>query len=841
MCFGYVRATGNRFIDYTDPDTGTIYGGWLLSDDEWDGFDSLWNTQPGDGSQADIWGYNYTNGSYQVIPDGSDIPIFHFHAGTDTPGDTQIVPNSSGPDQGCDSLFAEIPAVIPMCYSGFAYYMMSWLPLTVRNSPDLAPLADWRTTRCRIFDANGNETSYGFTTNPAWHMVHAIIKRKIRPRTEYSIHLVSGPDPLTSAELAYFDWESIYEAAQYYDQVLPNGNPRFSGSYAFTAQANLAAILEQILLCCRSYQQEYAGKWSLMCDKPRASVFLMTSQHLTPFTMEVDQTTLHQNATLYTANFLDLNIPVVCDVASINAPSQTATITTVEENPCANLDWLRITGNSNPALNGQRYLVQSVPGPYTILANGEYSNTGSGTGGVLGYEQMRFALRSPYIVHERAAEAAGQVAQPSAGKKTPKKLSIELDFANCTFDQVNRLLKYEVYRDLGLDQDPWQPPVQITLRAWAESVDGSGNLLKAAQCGDVITLDPSASWEFAGEYEIIERWVYPFQGDATQIVSSLQQQGVPTGKAGLGNTSDMNAGYIQLLLRTFNPDVFFDSSDQAAQSYTTLPNASLWGGPGPVNGGYTVVSDTLSANDAGTSITVTYTNVVIRPGGHTDLDYANGTITNQPYSTLLYVFVDDPHLLGGAIPLQASPNAGVLTQGVGRMFVDTITTPAQGGGGTGGNGRGGNYPPCGVLGTLMLTSEGLIPNQVLYDRWMAKSGINIWGRNGANDVPCWVEIDSMEWVKVDEIMRIKGYGLQPVECSVHTVFREQSSGEYVPAPKLVAGNSIEVQRWAPKWTTVCEAERIARRTLVLHIHLRGPQHEYVLGESKYWNHNFQKT
>ena len=295
----------------------------------------------------------------------------------------------------------------------------------------------------------------------------------------------------------------MYEAAQYCDAILANGQPRFSGSYAFTSQTTLAAIHEQILLCCRGYQQEYAGKIYVNIDQPRSSVFLLTAKHLIPETLSVDETQIKANANLYTAEFLDLNLPAVATVASISMTAGVGTITISGQNPIAPTDTISIGGNSASDLN-IRYYVTAVSGS-TVSAKGVGSLvTDSGTGGTVGYMQSRFSKRAPYLLHTQHALAEGQLSA-AVSNKARKKLSVTLDFANMSFDQANRLLKYEIYRDLGLDEVPWKPPIQITLNAWAEAVDASWNVLKSAQCGDVITIDPTASFEFAGEYEIIER------------------------------------------------------------------------------------------------------------------------------------------------------------------------------------------------------------------------------------------------------------------------------------------------------------------------------------------------
>ena len=179
-----------------------------------------------------------------------------------------------------------------------------------------------------------------------------------------------------------------------------------------------------------------------------------------------------------------------------------------------------------------------------------------------------------------------------------------------TFDQANRLVKYEIYRDLGLDQSPWSPPIQITLTAWAEAVDANGNILKKAMPGQVITLDPSAFFEYAGDYEIMEPDCILFRG--TRPAMLTEYSGEVTGSGSMTQMTDQNAGRIILLLRTYNPDVFFDVSDAEAAGYFTVPGQELWAGPGPVNSNYQVLSDTLSATDAGTSVTIAWSGVQLQ-------------------------------------------------------------------------------------------------------------------------------------------------------------------------------------------------------------------------------------
>ncbi len=555
---------------------GQTYGIWLLGEGEWDGFDVLWNmgTEP-----VQPFAFDYgVSGRGTCIPWGPNPPTVHFHEGTDTPVGTVITPTSNGGDQLCDNFFTNIPSATPrLCYSGIAYLALEWQPQNWQgSSASLQPIGHWRTTKCRIFDGSGNQTGYEFTTNPAWHFVDAYIRRKLLPRSEYTITL-SGLAALPSDVTSKFDWGSVYQFSQDCDYILGGGQKRFEGNYAFTGQATLASILETTLLCSRGYMQEYAGKIYLQMDKPRASVFTMTNDMLIPGTFNADETKVHAAGNWYTINFLDMELPAVSQVSSITnvagagyGGNDLATIVTVDENPCAQWDIIWVGGNSNSALN-YPYYVTAIIDAHTFSAEPlNPRGSGSGTGGVIGYPQSQFSKRNAQILHQRHAEARGQIGEPVGTVVRQRKLPVALDLASMTWDQQNRLAQYEVYRELGLDASPWQPPVQILLRARNESVDASGNILKAAQCGNLITLDSTVSDDWAGTYEVIERRIFPDMPDPSSV--GVTSSGGTS--ATLFRSPSQDSGTIELLLRTYNPSVFPDTSQ--TPTFATVPGGGIW-------------------------------------------------------------------------------------------------------------------------------------------------------------------------------------------------------------------------------------------------------------------------
>lgn len=150
-----------------------------------------------------------------------------------------------------------------------------------------------------------------------------------------------------------------------------------------------------------------------------------------------------------------------------------------------------------------------------------------------------------------------------------KRLPASVDYASCSFNQQNRLLKYEVWREMGVDnydaELPWSFPVQATMRVRQDSVDAdTWALLKAIHCGQRVTLDSSISFEWAGEYEVVERRLFPQVGDG----------GAAAGSATLFHAASQDAGQIELLLRTYSEAPMTDQSD--TPTFATVPGTAWW-------------------------------------------------------------------------------------------------------------------------------------------------------------------------------------------------------------------------------------------------------------------------
>ena len=597
LAYGYAWATGKRFAYYQlgEPATTgnqsldfTRVGMWLLGHGEWDGCQELWDNDvlawDGSTAVANNWlGQTWT----PCLDNASQNMVFNFHRGADSVIGSGLVPRSSGPDQGTDVLFAQLPPAIQIQnFNRIAYYaLMRKQPIenqtnTHQNDPtqwtDIAPIGLWRALRCRLFDDEGNQTGYAFTTNPAWHFVDVYLRRKIFP--DFGIDLVNGPDPLPLAMANRFDWGTIYTAAQYFDEFLANGRRRFEGSYSFAQQTSLQAIVEQILLCCRSFRSEYAGKIGLNCDMPRSSVFTFSREHLLPGSWDANDQAIQTAANRYVATFRDLMVPACSQIESIVWPN----VTTQQPHPFQPGDRIAFGGTGTP-YDGGSWLVNTVPAvinpgqpdevdpsTFTLVSKGENYPFEIGAVGSIGLLYSRFSKRTPMFDH-----AANQLARGAVGlgiARWRERVKQTLDFATCSWDQAARLSMYERDRLLGIDTtndagqlvptNPYITPPRLKFKTSMFAMDVFGNLACAVRPGDRVTLDDTMNFEYAGEYEVLDPLV---------VATPTCQAGSSGGAIAL--KPDDNSGEMTFALGPYDEDVMYDESDPAQAGWPDVPGS----------------------------------------------------------------------------------------------------------------------------------------------------------------------------------------------------------------------------------------------------------------------------
>lgn len=570
LAFGYVYGTGEQVQSTTTPD-GQYYSIYLLGEGEWDGPEMVTGVAAGGGHLKEV---NTNLYGEKGLPFPLDVTM-HFHPGRySVKGSAGMGNRSSGGDQGYDTYLSNFPGVAPpQCYSGIAYYV-DYGPGQQKYGTWKAPspVGIWRSTKCRIFDAYGNVTSYAFTTNPTWHGIEAILRSKIKCQQPP----LAG---LTDAEKSCFNWEAMAEHAARNSYLLANGSPRFTGNYLFAAEQTLTDILETILRVSRSFTRTYGSQVAFIGDDQRASVFQFTANHLVPETLTIDKKDASNAPNIYVPRFRDLNVPAIVPVVSAACAVWDSTtnfapviggtritdiviFTTDGNHPFALGDYVAYDGCSDPAMDVDYFVVSATDGSgnasnTVFCCQGVSGATLSGTGGYLGTQDSRFAQRAPINVQNRAHQRA--VGQSAPGLAVlPRVHPVNYDMGNSNFDQANRVMKYEALRDLGVDGVVLNAPRKGKVSGRLESIDANFAALIGVQPGDVITLDDWVSPEFTGDYEVTEPVVI-----TCPSVSSDS------------STPDTMDSRIELSLQAYNPNAYPDLSDAPGQSYQTLVGRGL--------------------------------------------------------------------------------------------------------------------------------------------------------------------------------------------------------------------------------------------------------------------------
>lgn len=603
---------------------------------------------------------------------GDLIGIMHFHSGAysrkGSVTDGQI---SQGPDQGYDSWWPDLPLFTPpQSLSGMAYavwraplphffpgFFMSFGQMTVSGA------AVWRSTRCRIFDTYGNVIAYQFTCNPAWHKVEAILRFKIRPQQP-------GLAGLTAAEKACFNWPSIVELAARNDYILPNGSPRFIGNHIWAADATLTSILEAMLRDDRSFIREQNGQIYMIGNDSRVSVFQCSANHVVPGSVKLQKKDISKAPNVFVPAYRDVGIPAVSEVVSViqegGTFGQPLNFTLTSPNPFLAFGVFTYGGSSAPSLDGD-YNVGNYSGSGPTNMAPSWFPTGifpggSVTGGFLGSNDARFSQRAPRTVQHRSAQRMTRQQAPGL-TVVPSIRPVRYDCGNSTYDQTNRLMKFERDSSLGTDTGAgWTAPITGTLTCYLEAVDANGKPLLAAGVHDVITLDDWVYPEKPGDYEIME---------------------IPEILAPAGDS----LGAITLLLRQYNPAAATDVSDPPGDSYQNVPNdgLELTGFAALVNPAWVMQATPEATVALDTTLTITMPDLFVQVMGQpVPTAYPTASWAEITPGTPVLLYVTDASGIGtsptftvvaGTTPL-ASPAAGEML-----LFAGTFVMSVGGGSG----------------------------------------------------------------------------------------------------------------------------------------------------------------
>lgn len=570
LAYGPVRARGNQIINTQLADNSRV-AFYILGEGVWDGIDRLW-----------------INAKLVNI---ADTTLVHFHNGFDGTLGAGLAPSSNGGDQLVDNFWSLLPSNLqPATFSRKAYLVVHVQPDPKAPSSTLDVIGDYRTMRVRTFDASGNQTGFVYSTNPAW-MILDIKLRQLANREWTSAGALAGD--LTAAQKARFDWTAWADSAAWCDTVLANGAKRFECGLAFANTAGMQQALDQLCTLSQTYLIDEWGQIGLWPDEPRVSTFVMSSDHITPGSLQPLKTQLRSATNRFIGTFNDLNAQNSCNIDSVanTGLSRTSNVVTVKvpagtTHPFLVNDNVDIVNPTDASFAGT-ITVTVVVDSRTFKGNQTGANATSG-GGYCGTTESRFAQRTFTLDHENHQLAVGQVGVgvPATHKRVP----VTIDLGNNTMERAQRILAFISARSLGADVSPYKSPFTLKLQASAYAVDAFGAVLAAQYNGDVITLDSTVSEEFQGDWEILNKKLTRPATDASNSGSQPQS----------GDQSSQ-AAVLDITLKQYLPGAFGDASDSAQALAASMIRLGL----NPVEtvdgSGNLIVSMARTIDDAGTA------------------------------------------------------------------------------------------------------------------------------------------------------------------------------------------------------------------------------------------------
>lgn len=311
------------------------------------------------------------------------------------------------------------------------------------------------------------------------------------------------------------------------------------------------------------------------------------------------------------------------------------------------------------------------PGKNQIVGNFRDINLAAGSSD----NATRFSIATKQLDHKSHQFAIG-VRGPGLSIM-PKVQALALDFGNNTPERVDRLMQYQLVRQLGDDVsagETYVAPVSANWEGYEDSL--------AVEPGDLVTIDPSISEEYGGK-----------------LIEVLEIEECPDGTRGF------SAGL------EYQPNAFPDvaASQQSAQA--TDPADGLPIVVGHANYSYRPTSNPLAATDAGSSDTVNVANFDMRIAGKFDVPVTGAPITLLSRGALYFIYYDDPDGLGGAVSFIVTTVKETALAGGGRFFIGSILTPVAGGADTIGNNDGGSGAQTGghSISTPTVAETGALP------------------------------------------------------------------------------------------------------------------------------------
>jgi len=235
-----------------------------------------------------------------ALPDTARV---HFHQGYDGTIGGGLAATSTGPDQGVDAFWADLPGGL----SKTTFSQYSWTAVKLDPDPgaptaDFELIAHYRALLCRIFDNTGVQTAFQWTDNPAWWIADFLIRKFIKRGARAN-------EPLTPEEKARFNWQSFVDAAAWCDADIGGGVKRWSkGGIWFADDMDAQAALEKLLLYCQCFHLEINGVLTLIPDESRTSEFTFYAQDIEAGSFKADESDVEGLKNRFVGKFRDLNL-----------------------------------------------------------------------------------------------------------------------------------------------------------------------------------------------------------------------------------------------------------------------------------------------------------------------------------------------------------------------------------------------------------------------------------------------------------------------------------------------------------------------------------------------------
>jgi hypothetical protein len=248
---------------------------------EWDGPERIW-----------------VNG---VEIDLANTSIFHFHPGLD--GEAGEESNPATRNAKVCSFFPAPPFAPRLTFGRTAYSSFSLAQDPNNPGPGYDIRGVYRTTRVRIFDNTGTQTSYAYSVNPSWITLDLLLRRFFMPHSLINEALpTSVKNRIDFA--AWKDWADYCDATLHLNGV---DVKRWEAHPAFVDATNLLQALELTLLLGRAYLLEKNGQFAAIADKPRSSLLTLTRDRIGSESLSIAATNLRAAANQFVFKYRALD------------------------------------------------------------------------------------------------------------------------------------------------------------------------------------------------------------------------------------------------------------------------------------------------------------------------------------------------------------------------------------------------------------------------------------------------------------------------------------------------------------------------------------------------------